>query len=40
MHTTSVSVTYIVLLEEREVANYSDPHQEGGGSQQDAAQVV
>lgn len=39
MH-TSVSVTYIVLLEECEVANYSNPHQECGGSQQDATQII
>lgn len=32
--------TYVVLLEEREVTNDSDPHQEGGGPQQDAAQVI
>lgn len=35
MH-TSMSVTYIVLLEESEVANDSHPHQESGGPQEDA----
>lgn len=35
-----VSVAYIVLLEEREVANDSHPHQECGGSQQDATHIV
>lgn len=39
MH-TSASVSYIVLLEECEVANHSDPHQERGGPQQDAAHVI
>lgn len=33
-------MTYIVLLEEREVTDYPNPHQERGGSQQDATQVI
>lgn len=36
----TASVTYIVFLEECEVANDSHPHQEGGGSQQYATQVI
>lgn len=36
----AVKVTYIVFLEEREVTDDSHPHQEGGGAQQDGAQVV
>lgn len=35
-----VKLTYVVFLEEREVADDSDPHEERGGSQQDGTQVV
>lgn len=35
-----VKLTYIVLLEECEVTDDSDPHEEGGGSQQDGTEVV
>lgn len=36
----SLSATYIVFLEECEVANDSHPHQECGGPQQDATEVI
>ena len=32
--------THVVLLEEAEVADDPDPHQQGGGAQQDATHVV
>ena len=32
--------THVVLLEEAEVADDADPHQQGGGAQQDATHVV
>lgn len=35
-----VTLTYVVFLEEREVTDDSDPHEEGGGSQQDGTEVV
>lgn len=39
-HYQLLSVAYIVLLEECEVTNNSNPNQECGGSQQDAAQII
>ena len=35
-----VSLTYIVFLEEAEVADDSHPHQQSGGSQQDSTDVI
>lgn len=35
-----VKFTYIVFLEECEVTDDSDPHEEGGGSQQYGTEVV
>lgn len=34
------NLTYVVFLEECEVTDDADPHEEGGGSQQDGTLVV